>query len=94
MPETRNADPSLHLADAFTSFRIPASNREERVRHGKKLRSDVPHTSLGTWVPTPDRPSVVDMIEKTHVDRVEWLLGVRTAGWPPRRSVFCEVRPT
>ena len=49
------------------------------MRHGKKLRSDVPHTSLGTWVPTPDRPSVVDMIEKTHVDRVEWLLGVRTA---------------
>ncbi|WP_232549315.1 DUF2252 domain-containing protein [Propioniciclava soli] len=79
MPETRTADPSLHLADAFTSFRIPASDRGERVVHGKKLRAVTPHTLLGRWQPTPDRPGVVDIIERTHEGRLEWLLGVRTA---------------
>lgn len=56
MPETRTADPRLHLADAFTSFRIPASDRDERVQHGRNLRIMVPHRMLGVWQATKDRP--------------------------------------
>ena len=79
MPETRTADPRLHLADAFTSFRIPASDRAERVAHGKKLRIATPHELLGTWKPTKDRPKVVDIIQQSHHGRLPWLLGVRTS---------------
>lgn len=79
MPETRTADPRLHLADAFTSFRIPASDRRERVAHGKLLRDATPHADLGRWQPTKDRPGVVDIIERTHDGRLPWLLGLRTA---------------
>lgn len=73
-PET-----SSHFAEAFTSFRIPASNREERVAHGKTLRTQTPHASLGSWTPTADRPGVVEIIERSHVGRLDWLLGVRIA---------------
>ncbi|WP_300077938.1 DUF2252 domain-containing protein [Propioniciclava sp.] len=79
MPETRTADPRLHLADAFTSFRIPASDRDERVQHGRNLRIMVPHRMLGVWQGTKDRPDVVDVIERTHEGRLPWLLGLRTA---------------
>lgn len=79
MPETRTADPRLHLVDAFTSFRIPASDRRERVAHGKLLRDATPHADLGRWQPTKDRPGVVDIIERTHDGRLPWLLGLRTA---------------
>ena len=77
MPETRTADPKLHLADAFTSFRVPASDRKERVQHGKTLRVETPHDSLGLWRPTNDRPGVVDILEKSHEGRLPWLLGLR-----------------
>ena len=66
-----------HFADAFTSFRIPASNRAERVAHGKALREATPHAALGTWAATADRPDVVDIIERSHEGRLPWLLGVR-----------------
>ena len=68
-----------HFADAFTSFRIPATDRLERVNHGKSLRAGVPHEALGAWSPTDDRPGVVDIIERSHEGRLDWLLGVRTA---------------
>lgn len=69
---------STHLDDAFTSFRIPATNRAERVAHGKSLREATPHSSLGDWTPTPVRPDVVDVVERSHEGRLPWLLGVRT----------------
>ncbi|MFP5415607.1 MAG: DUF2252 domain-containing protein [Actinomycetes bacterium] len=65
--------------DAFSSFRIPATNRDERVRHGKSLRADTPHAELAAWTPTADRPDVVGIIERSHADRLPWLLGVRIA---------------
>lgn len=68
-----------HFADAFTSFRIPATNRAERVDHGKSLRDETPHAALGTWTPTDDRPDPVAIIEQSHAGRLQWLLGVRTA---------------
>ena len=68
-----------HYAEAFTSFRIPATDREERVAHGKSLRESTPPESLADWTPTPDRPDVVGIIERSHRGRLPWLLGVRTA---------------
>jgi len=80
MTQTRpHGDPTQHFADAFTSFRIPATNRHERVQHGKALRAATPHASLGTWTPTHNRPDVVDIIEESHAGRLPWLLGVRIA---------------
>lgn len=71
--------PALHFADAFTSFRIPASDRGERVAHGKSLRAATPHAALGKWAIAPGRPDPVDLIERSHEGRLPWLLGVRTA---------------
>ncbi|HHU40087.1 MAG TPA: DUF2252 domain-containing protein [Propionibacterium sp.] len=68
-----------HFAEAFTSFRIPATNRDERVDHGKSLRTDTPWESLGDWLPTPDRPDPVAIIERSHQGRLPWLMGVRIA---------------
>lgn len=66
-----------HFAEAFTSFRIPATDRIERVNHGKSLRAGTPHASLGDWTPTPDRPEPVAIIQRSHEGRLPWLLGVR-----------------
>ena len=68
-----------HFADAFTSFRIPATNREERVEYGKTLREGTSHDALGVWAPTGDRPDPVALIKASHADRLPWLFGVRTA---------------
>ena len=68
-----------HFADAFTSFRIPATNREERVEHGKALREATPHACLGDWTPTADRPDPVALVEESHAERLSWLFGVRVA---------------
>ena len=66
-----------HFADAFTSFRIPATDRVERVNHGKSLRVATPLETLGDWTPTADRPDPVEIIERSHIGRLPWLLGVR-----------------
>ena len=76
-----------HFADAFTSFRIPATDRLERVNHGKSLRAGVPHEALGEWAATDDRPGVVDIIERSHEGRLDWLLGVRTARMAASSSI-------
>ncbi|MFT3876477.1 MAG: DUF2252 domain-containing protein [Propioniciclava sp.] len=76
---TTHSDEGAHFADAFTSFRIPATNRSARVAHGRSLRARTPLASLGDWTPTPDRPNVVDIIERSHQGRLAWLKGVRIA---------------
>lgn len=68
---------SLQSGDAFASFRIPASDRSERVARGKRLREHTPHHSLGFWQPTADRPDVVDFIKNSHQGRLEWLFALR-----------------
>lgn len=65
--------------DAFSSFRLPTTNREERVNRGKQRRIRAPHSELGTWHRPVSRPSIVDFIEHTHESRLDWLLGVRVA---------------
>ncbi len=68
-----------HFVDAFTSFRVPATNREERVAHGKSFRSTVPHGALAGWKPADDRPDPIALLEKSHEGRLDWLVGVRVA---------------
>ncbi len=68
-----------HFADAFTSVRIPATDRQQRVAHGKSLRGQVPHEALARWAPSDDRPDPIDLIERSHEGRLDWLIGVRVA---------------
>ncbi len=65
------------MEDAFASFRIPATDRKERVAYGRTLREATPIASLGEWRPTEDRPDLIDIIESSHDGRLNRLLGVR-----------------
>lgn len=71
--------PNERFADAFTSFRVPATDRAERVAHGKTFRDSVPHTALAEWEPPADRPDPIALIEQSHEGRLDWLVGVRVA---------------
>lgn len=71
------ASTAEHFSDAFSSFRIPATDRRERVDHGKSLREATPHPTLGDWEPRPNRPEVIDLIEASQYGRLPWLYGVR-----------------
>ena len=71
--------PAASLPDAFTSFRVPATNRSERVERGKDLRAKTPHTDLALCTTSVERPDPVDMIEASHAGRLDWLIGVRVA---------------
>ena len=75
----QQASTAEHFSDAFSSFRIPATDRRERVDHGKSLRALTPHASLGEWRPRDDRPGVIDLIEASAYGRLERLFGVRNA---------------
>lgn len=75
----QQASTEEHFSDAFSSFRIPATDRRERVDHGKTLRTQTPHAALGAWTPRPNRPGVIDLIEASAHGRLEWLFGVRNA---------------
>ncbi len=65
--------------DAFLSFRVPATNRAERVQRGKDLRQGTPHADLAINTPSQDRPDPIGQIEEAHVGRLDWLIGVRVA---------------
>lgn len=71
--------PTAPSPDAFASFRIPATDRRERVAQGKALREATPHAALGRWEPRPNRPGVIDLIEAAQHGRLPWLRGVRNA---------------
>lgn len=71
--------PEERFADAFTSFRVPATDRDERVAYGKTFRKVVPHEALGAWAPPGDRPDPITLIEQSHEGRLDWLVGVRVA---------------
>jgi hypothetical protein len=74
-PTTPPAPP----ADAFASFRVPATDRRERVNRGKALREATPHAALGRWQPRHNRPRTIDLIEAAQYGRLPWLHGVRNA---------------
>src|ERR1700741_2916091 len=82
--QTGSADPArghvvLASADseAFTSLRRRPASRRDRYQIGKKLRRQVPRSSLGKWSADRGRPDPVQLIIESHDGRLGWLVPVR-----------------
>src|SRR5882724_616069 len=82
--QTGSADPARgHVvlasadSDAFTSLRRPSTSRRDRYQIGKKLRRQVPRSSLGKWCADRGRPDPVQLIIESHDGRLDWLIPVR-----------------
>ena len=82
--QSGSADPSRgHVvlasadSDAFTSLRRRPASRRDRYQIGKKLRRQVPRSSLVTWSAERGRPDPVQLIIQSHVGRLDWLIPVR-----------------
>jgi uncharacterized protein (DUF2252 family) len=65
------------LDRGFASLRERPTPRAERYELGRRLRQQVPRSSLGDWSVPADRPDPVDRIVAAHVGRVPWLVPVR-----------------
>jgi uncharacterized protein (DUF2252 family) len=63
--------------ESFTSLRQRPISRADRYRLGRRLRKQVPRSSLGTWSAAPDRPDPVQLINQSHEGRLESLVGIR-----------------
>src|SRR4029078_11504055 len=84
---TGSADPARgHVvlasadSDAFTSLRRRSTRRRDRYQIGKKLRRQVPRSSLGKWSADRGRPDPVQLIIESHEGRLEWLGPGRVGG--------------
>ena len=77
---SRRSHTVLASADSqvFTSLRHSAPPRAERYALGRRLRQNVPRSSLGEWAPAPGRPDVVAQVIRPHAGRQERLVPVRT----------------
>ena len=53
------------------------TSREERYAAGKALRSIVPRSSHAEWVPDPERPDPISMLEQANSTRLEHLVPIR-----------------
>ena len=65
--------------ESFSSLRRRSTSRAERTALGRRLRTEVPRTSLGDWAPSADRPDIVEQIRESHRGRIDWLVPVRVA---------------
>lgn len=63
------------MSDPLQSPRSPA----ERAATGKAARTEVPRSSHGEWVPAPDRPDPVELLEAQATSRVGQLVPLRYA---------------
>jgi uncharacterized protein (DUF2252 family) len=50
---------------------------EERERRGKAVRQQVPRSSHGAWVPSPDRPDAISLLQAQDEGRLEHLLPIK-----------------
>ena len=62
---------------AYRSLRQRPVTRAERYAIGKGLRKRVPRKSLAEWTVSADRPDPVDLINASHVGRIDRLIPVR-----------------
>jgi uncharacterized protein (DUF2252 family) len=53
------------------------TSRAERYAAGKALRSKVPRSSHGEWVPNPERPDPISLLEESNKTRLEQLVPIR-----------------
>jgi uncharacterized protein (DUF2252 family) len=51
--------------------------RAERYAAGKTLRSKVPRSSHGPWVPDPERPDPISILEESNKTRLQDLVPIR-----------------
>ena len=63
--------------DSYTSLRRRSTPRAQRYALGRRLRHDVPRSSLGNWRAPVGRPDVVHQIMESHEGRVERLIPTR-----------------
>jgi len=61
---------------SYTSLRGRPTPRAERYALGKRLRHQVPRSTLGDWAPPANRPDVVQQIINSHAGRIDWLIPV------------------
>jgi uncharacterized protein (DUF2252 family) len=82
MNETPNDHIVIAGADgtAYSSLLRRPISRAERYKLGHALRRRVPRSELGEWrQPSTGRPDPVELINKSHQGRVDWLIPVRVA---------------
>ena len=53
------------------------TSRAERYAAGKALRSKAPRSSHGEWVPDPERPDPISLLEESNKTRLEQLVPIR-----------------
>jgi len=66
-------------SEVFASLRKRPSSREERYALGRKLRHEVPRSSLAGWQVATDRTDPVELLQQSHQGRLEPLVPVRVA---------------
>ena len=66
-------------SEAFASLRKQPTSRRERYAMGRALRRQVPRKQLGEWRPRDDRPDPVQLVQESHLGRLDWLVPVRVA---------------
>jgi uncharacterized protein (DUF2252 family) len=64
---------------SYASLRRRPTPRAQRYAMGRRLREQVPRSSLGTWQPPIGRPDVVHQILDSHEGRLDRLIPVRVA---------------
>ena len=52
------------------------TSRAERTAFGKALRSKAPRSSHATWVPNPERPDPISLLEEANKTRLEHLVPI------------------
>ena len=62
---------------SYASLRGRPTPRAERYALGKRLRDQVPRSTLGDWAPPDNRTDVVQQIINSHAGRIDWLIPVR-----------------
>ena len=51
--------------------------RSQRRAYGKTLREQVPHSSHGAWVPDPDRPDPISLLQEQDASRLQHLVPIK-----------------
>src|SRR3954464_9962026 len=70
---------TVDAGQSYRSLRQRPVPRRERYALGRRLREQVPRSSLGRWRPPLGRPDVVRQIMESHEGRLESLIPVRVA---------------
>jgi len=61
------------------STHVRAESVAERVEAGKRARKEHPRSTIGSWTPSPGRPSPVEMLREQEAVRVQGLVPIRHA---------------